>query len=150
MTTPTPERRAAGREAIAGALCASGKFETGHGGCAAICMSMLGSSRPRCDYKQLVHGALADAILALSPDERGRTADDDSADNEWAAARDGAPTPAAPDGLEELRALLRQAIADAVSIGSTARATTFAQREAAQEAIINRLAAALTKDTPHD
>lgn len=45
-------------------LCASGKFETGEGGCAALCMSMLGPSRPRCEHKVTVHGALASAIVS--------------------------------------------------------------------------------------
>lgn len=45
------------------ALCNSRKFETGQGGCAAICMSMLGSSRPNCQYQQHVHSELAAAVL---------------------------------------------------------------------------------------
>lgn len=48
------------------ALCQSGKFETGQGGCAAICMSILGSSRggPHgCDYAPRVHGDLAASVL---------------------------------------------------------------------------------------
>jgi hypothetical protein len=58
------------RRRVAEVLCASGKFETGEGGCAAICMSMLGCSRPKCEHKEQVHGALADKILAALKQER--------------------------------------------------------------------------------
>jgi len=46
------------------AICKSGKFETGQGGCAAICMSMLGDSRKGCSYIVQVHGKLAGKIMA--------------------------------------------------------------------------------------
>lgn len=60
------------KERVCGALCKSGKFETGQGGCAAICMEMLGSSRPRCSHQVRVHGALADSILAALAREQGK------------------------------------------------------------------------------
>jgi hypothetical protein len=53
------------------ALCRSGKFETGQGGCAAICMSVLGSSRggPHgCPHAGQVHSGLAKAVLAARPE----------------------------------------------------------------------------------
>ena len=48
------------------ALCQSGKFETGQGGCALLCMSMLGSSRSGphgCEHAEHVHGDLAHQII---------------------------------------------------------------------------------------
>lgn len=60
MTTDTPTPR----ERIASCLCKSGKFETGQGTCAVICMSALGDPRKSgCGYATQVHGALSDAIL---------------------------------------------------------------------------------------
>lgn len=53
-------------ERVARALCNSKKFETGEGGCAAICMSVLGSSRggPHgCPEAKNVHCALAQAAI---------------------------------------------------------------------------------------
>ena len=47
---------------IAEALCKSGKFETGEGTCAVICMSHLGSARRSCSYRLSVHGKLAQQI----------------------------------------------------------------------------------------
>jgi hypothetical protein len=61
-SSPPATERA--REIVCAELCASGKFETGQGGCAPICMEMLGCSRPRCSHKARVHGKLADEILA--------------------------------------------------------------------------------------
>jgi hypothetical protein len=52
---------------VAHVLCQSGKFETGQGGCAAVCMSMLGSSRSGphgCHYAERVHGDLSQQVLA--------------------------------------------------------------------------------------
>lgn len=54
-------------EVVAKELCESGKFETGQGGCAPICMSVLGSSRSGpngCPYRDQVHGELARSICA--------------------------------------------------------------------------------------
>jgi hypothetical protein len=48
-------------------LCTSGKFETGQGVCAAICMQQLGSPRSSphgCTYAMGVHGKLADTLMA--------------------------------------------------------------------------------------
>lgn len=49
---------------IAKALCKSGKFETGEGTCAMLCMSQLGSARRSCGYHNEVHGKLAEQIDA--------------------------------------------------------------------------------------
>jgi hypothetical protein len=49
---------------IAKALCKSGKFETGEGTCAMLCMSQPGSARRSCDYRNEVHGKLAEQIDA--------------------------------------------------------------------------------------
>lgn len=66
-----PQPDAAGlREKIARTLCQSGRFETGEGTCAALCMSQLGDPRKSgCSYCTQVHGNLADAILALLPSD---------------------------------------------------------------------------------
>lgn len=54
------------REAVARAICQSGKFETGEGTCALLCMDQLGSPRKKgCCHSARVHGKLADAILSL-------------------------------------------------------------------------------------
>lgn len=54
------------REAVAWAICQSGKFETGEGTCALLCMDQLGSPRKKgCCHSARVHGKLADAILSL-------------------------------------------------------------------------------------
>lgn len=46
------------------AICKSGKFETGQGTCALICMDQLGSARSRpCHHAVRVHGDFATAIL---------------------------------------------------------------------------------------
>jgi hypothetical protein len=50
---------------VAKALCQSGKFETGQGTCAAICMEVLGSARSGphgCPHSARVHGKLAASI----------------------------------------------------------------------------------------
>ena len=47
------------------AICQSGKFETGQGTCAAICMEVLGSARSGphgCPHSARVHGRLAASI----------------------------------------------------------------------------------------
>lgn len=54
------------REAVATAICQSGKFETGQGTCALTCMDQLGDVRKKgCSHSSHVHSKLADAILAL-------------------------------------------------------------------------------------
>ena len=54
------------REAVARAICQSGKFETGEGTCALLCMDQLGSPRKKgCCHSARVHGKLADSILSL-------------------------------------------------------------------------------------
>lgn len=54
------------REAVARAICKSGKFETGEGCCAPICLESLGSARDHCRRCEYVHGDLADAALAAA------------------------------------------------------------------------------------
>jgi hypothetical protein len=45
-------------------LCLSGKFETGEGTCALICMDLLGDARrKRCSHMYEVHLELASAIV---------------------------------------------------------------------------------------
>jgi len=54
------------REAVARALCESGKFETGEGTCSLLCMDQLGSVRKKgCNHLTRVHGKLVDSILSL-------------------------------------------------------------------------------------
>lgn len=55
--------------AICKALCRSGKFETGQGTCALICMGQLGDPRKKgCVHAISVHNDLAEQIvIALSP-----------------------------------------------------------------------------------
>lgn len=48
---------------IAKALCKSGKFETGQGTCAPICMEQLGDARNGCSHCSRVHGQLALTII---------------------------------------------------------------------------------------
>lgn len=51
-------------EKVARALCKSGKFETGEGTCALICMDQLGSAREAsCHHALRVHGELAREII---------------------------------------------------------------------------------------
>jgi hypothetical protein len=47
---------------IARAICKSGKFETGQGTCAVICMDHLGVARTNCSHASRVHAALAQRI----------------------------------------------------------------------------------------
>jgi hypothetical protein len=47
---------------IARAICKSGKFETGQGTCAVICMEQLGDARKNCSHAIRVHGALSRCI----------------------------------------------------------------------------------------
>jgi hypothetical protein len=52
------------RQAICKGICLSGKFETGNGTCAFICMDQLGDDARRdCQYRDEVHAQLADAII---------------------------------------------------------------------------------------
>lgn len=44
-------------------LCKSGKFETGEGTCALVCMGMLGDARKGCAFRRQVHEKLAQTIL---------------------------------------------------------------------------------------
>lgn len=50
-------------EDICRVLCKSGKFETGQGTCAALCMGQLGEARRDCMHVKQVHGKLAEAIV---------------------------------------------------------------------------------------
>ena len=51
------------RQAICKGICLSGKFETGNGTCALICMDQLGSARRDCHHRDAVHAQLANAII---------------------------------------------------------------------------------------
>jgi len=44
-------------------LCKSGKFETGEGTCALICLDQLGEARKACTHREQIYGALALAIM---------------------------------------------------------------------------------------
>lgn len=56
------------REAVARAICKSGRFESGQGTCAVLCMDQLGDVRKKgCGHAERVHGKLADQILAALP-----------------------------------------------------------------------------------
>lgn len=50
-------------EAVCSALCKSGKFETGEGTCALICMDQLGNARDNCSHRGKIHGKLAASII---------------------------------------------------------------------------------------
>ena len=61
-----PATQVVDREAVARAICQTGKFETGEGTCALLCMDQLGSRRKKgCCHSARVHGKLADSILSL-------------------------------------------------------------------------------------
>lgn len=63
---PRPATQVVDREAVARAICQSGKFETGEGTCALLCMDQLGSPRKKgCCHSARVHGKLANSILSL-------------------------------------------------------------------------------------
>jgi len=49
-------------EKIAKVLCKSGRFETGEGTCAFICMDQLGNVRQNCRHVSRVHSNLATQI----------------------------------------------------------------------------------------
>jgi hypothetical protein len=75
-------------ERVARTICQSGKFETGQGTCAVICMDQLGDVRKKgCGHCKRVHGAMARAILAtgLVPDEAAVRADERE---KWARVAD--------------------------------------------------------------
>lgn len=44
-------------------ICKSGKFETGQGTCALLCMDQLGDARTKCPHVLTIHGKLADKII---------------------------------------------------------------------------------------
>lgn len=67
MTTRTPDARDV-LERIAKAICRSGKFETGEGCCAPICMENLGSARDKCGRCYQVHRDLTDRVAATLPE----------------------------------------------------------------------------------
>lgn len=48
---------------VCSTLCKSGKFETGEGTCALICMGQLGEARRNCQYIYSVHKKLAEEIV---------------------------------------------------------------------------------------
>lgn len=49
-------------ETVCRVLCKSGKFETGEGTCALICMDQLGDARRDCKWRNEVHAKLATEI----------------------------------------------------------------------------------------
>lgn len=54
-------------ESVCSALCRSGKFETGEGTCAFVCMDQLGDARKGgCRHAQTVHAKLAKTIVAAT------------------------------------------------------------------------------------
>lgn len=56
-------------------LCRSGRFETGQGACAAICMDQLGDARKKsCNHIYDVHAKLAADILLVVAEEVGMKA----------------------------------------------------------------------------
>jgi len=50
-------------EKAAFSICQSGKFETGEGRCAMICMDSLGNKPKQCAHASRVHGKLACAAI---------------------------------------------------------------------------------------
>ena len=51
-------------EAVSQAICKSGKFETGEGTCAFVCMDQLGEARKRpCSHALVIHHKLADIVI---------------------------------------------------------------------------------------
>jgi hypothetical protein len=52
------------RQAVARAICKTGRFETGEGACAVLCMDALGCARQGCGHVERIHGKMADAVLA--------------------------------------------------------------------------------------
>lgn len=66
LAASRPATQVVDREAVARALCESGKFETGEGTCSLLCMDQLGSVRKKgCNHLTRVHGKLVDSILSL-------------------------------------------------------------------------------------
>lgn len=58
--------------AVSLTLCKSGKFETGQGTCAPVCMDQLGDPRKTgCAHACEVHKELADSLVALP--KKGKT-----------------------------------------------------------------------------
>lgn len=53
------------RRRVCSVMCKSGKFETGEGTCAPICLDQLGDARRDCSHVEQVHGKLADAIFKV-------------------------------------------------------------------------------------
>ena len=52
-------------EAVAQAICKSGKFETGEGTCSFVCMDQLGDARRGpCSHALGIHNKLANNIIA--------------------------------------------------------------------------------------
>lgn len=53
-------------EAMARAICRTGKHETGHGTCSLLCMEALGNPRKSgCHHAGKIHGAQAKALLPV-------------------------------------------------------------------------------------
>jgi hypothetical protein len=54
-------------EAVAKGICRSGKFETGEGTCALLCMEFLGDPRKNgCGHAVRIHGDRARAAISLT------------------------------------------------------------------------------------
>lgn len=50
-------------ERVTKAICKSGRFETGQGTCALLCMDQLGDARRNCPHSGRLHGELAKACI---------------------------------------------------------------------------------------
>jgi hypothetical protein len=68
-------------EKVARALCCSGKYETGEGTCAMLCMEFLGDPRKNgCGHAVRIHGDRARAAISLTLEEAAGVADDAATD----------------------------------------------------------------------
>ncbi|PAP94026.1 hypothetical protein [Mesorhizobium wenxiniae] len=55
---------------VAKAICKSGRFETGEGTCAVLCMDQLGDARKNCTHCVRVHGKLALTIVTALEEQQ--------------------------------------------------------------------------------
>lgn len=66
-------------KAAARAICQSGRFETGEGACAVVCMDQLGDVRKKgCHHAERVHRKLAEAVTAAVLDAGPTPAEGDA------------------------------------------------------------------------
>ena len=74
-------------ERVARVICKSGRFETGQGACALLCMDQLGDARRNCPHSGRLHGELAKAAIKAmrEPTEKMINATDciDPAEAQW-------------------------------------------------------------------